>query len=485
MGCNAIRNAHSAAAPELLDMCDRIGLMVFDEVFDEWKLSYEKNHSVTHSGISKTHDSRYGSYQYWDEWGYKNMAATVRRDRNHPCVVIWGIGNEICEQSENDGHIIAGRLNDVCHAEDPTRPTMTANHYTHNEIPGFKTKIDFLEATDMVGYNHIQAWGTVSRRLYFEDKYEHPGWKVMGSENANIFSYRGHYTLESDNFMVKPYFMAMLDAEDLWKFTKLYDYVMGDFLWAGIDYLGEWPWPLISAPCGLLDTCGFEKDSYYFFKSQWSDKPVIKLLPHWNWPGQEGKPIPVVCYTNCDEVELFANGQSLGKQAYNYFRLGATKNRINYSAAPRRVTTNDLHLMWVVPYKAGELRAVGTKNGQVFEDVVRTCGSAANVELIADQTEIKADNNDICHVEVKILDSEGVFVPLSNDRLKFTIDGPGEVLCLDSGSPSSHEIGLHAGSINAYNGMCIAYIRACKPGGIRLTVSGDGIAPQSISIKAI
>jgi len=485
MGLNSIRNAHSAASPELLDMCDRIGLTVFDEMHDEWKISWEKNHSETHFGISKANDSRYGASQYFDEWGYKNTAATIHRDRNHPCVIIWGIGNEIWEQGQPGGHLITRKLNDLCHVEDPTRPTMTANNDIHNETPGHKTTIEFLESSDLIGYNHIGGWGTVSRRLYSEDKYAHPEWKVSGSENANIFSYRGTYVLESDDtFMTKPYYTAMLDAEELWKFTKLYDYVMGDYLWTAIDYLGEWPWPLISAPCGLLDVCGFEKDSYYFFKSQWSDKPVIKLLPHWNWQGEEGKPIPVICYTNCDEVELIVDGQSLGKQAYHYFRLGATKTR-DWKSKPRRVTTNELHLSWIVPYKAGELRAIGTKDGKVYEDIVRTCGPAAKVQLDADRSEIKADSKDICHVEVRLLDAKGEFARVSNDKLKFAIEGAGEILCLDNGNAASHEIGMYASSISAYNGMCIAYIRSSKTGTIKLTVSGDGIAPQSVSLKSM
>ena len=485
MGCNAIRNAHSAASPELLDMCDKFGLMVFDEFHDEWQISWEKNHSNIHFKLSKTSDSRFGASQYFDQWGYKNTAAVIRRDRNHPSVIIWGIGNEIYEQGQAGGHLIARKLHEICHVEDPTRPTMTANNDIHNETPGAKTTIEFLESTDLIGYNHIGNWGTVYRRLYFEDKWAHPDWKVMGSENAFSSNYRGEYVLEPmASSHHKPYYMGMLDSEELWKFTRLYDYVMGDFLWAGIDYMGEWAWPNILSPCGLLDTCGFEKDSYYFFASQWSAKPVIKLVPHWNWPGQEGKAIPVICFTNCDEVELFVNGQSFGKQGYDYFRPGATKSR-DFTAKPRRVTTNELHLLWMVPYQPGEIRVVGTKNNTVFEDVVRTCGAAAKLKLTADRKEIKADLNDICHVEIKLLDANDNFALLSKDRLNFSIEGPGEILCLDSGSPTNHDIGMHADSLHAYNGMCLAYIRARKPGHIKLKVSGDGVAPKSFNIEAI
>jgi beta-galactosidase len=248
--------------------------------------------------------------------------------------------------------------------------------------------------------------------------------------------------------------------------------------------MGEWAWPNILSPCGLIDTCGFEKDSYYFFASQWSDKPVIKLIPHWNWPGQEGKAIPVICFTNSDEVELFVNGQSFGKQAYDYFRPGAMKSR-DFTLKPRRITTNELHLLWMIPYQPGEIRAVGIKNGKVFEDVVRTCGPAAKLEIKADRKAIKADTNDICHVEIKLLDTKGNLALLSKDRLTFSISGPGEILCLDSGSPTNHDIGLHAHSIQAYNGMCLAYLRAHQTGNIKPTVRGDSIIPGSLNIKAV
>ena len=485
MGCNSIRTAHSAAAPELLDMCDRMGLMVFDEFHDEWQIRKEKNHSQTHFKLSKINDARYGASQYFNEWGYKNTAASIHRDRNHPSVIIWGIGNEISEQGQPGGELIVRKLTELCHIEDPTRPTMTANNLIHNETPGHQTTVEFLEASDLIGYNHIASWGTVYRRLYSVDKAAHPDWKVMGSENANLFGYRGDYILEpipaSHN---KPYYMSMLDAEELLKFTKLYDYVMGDYIWSGIDYLGEWWWPGICSPSGMLDTCGFEKDGYYFFGSQWSNKPVIKLIPHWNWAGKEGKAIPVVCFTNCDEVELFVNGQSFGKQAYNYFRLGVTRSH-DWTAKPQRITTNELHLLWMVPYTPGEIRAVGKKNGKIFEDVVRTCGKAANVELSADRKEIKADSKDICHAEVKLLDAGGNFTLLANDRLRFSIAGAGEILCLDSGSPSNHDIGMHAKNIQAYHGRCLAYIKARKPGNMKLTVSGRGIKPRSINVKAV
>jgi len=488
MGANGIRTAHAPMSNEFMDLCDRLGFLVMDEVFDEWQLSWEKNYSKTRAGIGKALDTRYGSSQYFEEWGYRNLASIIRRDRNHPSVIMWGIGNEIFEQNESFGYLIARKLVEICHIEDPTRPAMAANERIRSGLPGRAARKEFLDALDLIGYNYANRWETTYRRYYAEDKQANPHWKVLGSENANIYGVRGVYHLEGDetNRFTRPYVMTMLDIEDQWKFTNLYDYVAGEYIWTGYDYLGEAPWPRIGSGGGMLDTSGFEKDAYYFFASQWGDKPVLKLLPHWNWQGKEGTAIPVVCYTNCDEVELFVNGQSYGVQAYDYFRLGQTKDYENYHTPIRRVTTNDLHLMWMVPYQPGEIRAVGRKDGQVFEEVIATCGDAASLTLSADTARLRADGADICHVEVKLLDKDGHFARLSNAELTFRLEGAGELLCLNAGNNRSHEIGLRADRLHAFNGLCLAYIQAgTVPGKIRLTVEGDGIAPQSIEVDVV
>lgn len=486
MGTNGIRTAHAAASGEFMDLCDRLGFFVMDEVFDEWVLCWEKNYSKTRAGIGKALDARYGTSQYFEEWGYKNLATIIRRDRNHPSVVMWGIGNEIFEQNENFGYLIARKLVEVCHVEDPTRPAMSACERIRSQLPGCAARDEYLEALDVVGFNYANRWETTYRRFYSEDRHLHPEWKIIGSENSNVVGVRGVYHIDGnpETRFARPYFMNMLEIEEQWKFTKLYDYVAGDYIWTGIDYLGEAPWPRVASASGMLDTSGFEKDSYYFFASQWGKKPVLKLAPHWNWQGREGTAIPVVCYTNCDEVELFVNGQSYGVQAYDYFRLGQTRDYEVYHTPIRTVTTNDLHLLWMVPYQPGEIRAVGKKDGKVYEDVVATCGNAAGLALSADCSSLKADGADICHVEIRLFDRDGNFARLSNDRLDFKLEGAGEILCLNSGSNVSHEIGMHATSMCAFNGMCLAYIKAArKPGRMKLTVSGENIAPQSIEIN--
>ena len=488
MGANGIRTAHAPASNEFMDLCDRMGFLVMDEVFDEWKLCWEKNYAKTRAGIGKALDARYGTSQYFDEWGCKNLASIIRRDRNHPSVILWGIGNEIFEQNENFGYQIARQLVEVCHREDPTRPAMSACERIRSQLPGCAAKDEFLGALDVIGYNYANRWETTFRRYYAEDKATHPDWKVLGSENSNIYGIRGVYHLDGDpaNRFTIPYVMSMLEVEEQWKFTNLYDYVAGDYIWTGIDYLGESPWPRIGGGSGMLDTSGFEKDAWYFFASQWSNKPILKLLPHWNWLGREGTAIPVICYTNCDEVELFVNGKSFGVQAYDYFRLGQTKDYGIFHTPIRRVTTNNLHLLWMVPYHPGEIRAVGKKDGKTFEEVVRTCKGTSALSLIPDCTQLSADGVDICHVEVRLLDENGSLARLANDELHFQLEGEGTILCLNSGNNQSHEIGMHANKLCAFNGLCLAYIQAGrKPGKIKLTVSGKGIPPKSIKIDVV
>ena len=485
-GVNGIRPAHAPMSPEFMDICDRMGFLVMDEVFDEWRLPWEKNYSKTRSGIGKALDVRYGSSQYFDEVGYENMATIIRRDRNHPCVVMWGIGNEIFEQNENFGYIIARKLVEVCHTEDPTRPAMSACERINSDIPGYAAKKEFLEALDVIGYNYVNRWKTTYRRFYAEDKALHPEWKVIGAENTNLGGVRGKYRFEGDssNRATPLYFMNLLEIEERWKFTNLYDYVAGDFLWTGIDYLGEAAWPRIGSNAGMFDTSCFEKDGYYFFASQWSNKPIVKLAPHWNWEGHEGKAIPVVCYTNCDEVELFVNGQSYGVQAYDYFREGRSKDYGHFEKPIRRVTTQDLHLLWMIPYAAGEIRAVGTKDGVVYEDIVTTCGSAAKLTLEADNKALRANGTDICHVTVRLYDAKGSFAVTSGAKLNFELEGAGRILCLNAGDNESHEIGMYASEMHASSGMCLAYVQAGREAGeIRLTVSGEGIEPASVVVS--
>jgi beta-galactosidase len=251
-------------------------------------------------------------------------------------------------------------------------------------------------------------------------------------------------------------------------------------MWTGIDYISESGWA--STPSGVLDTCGFPKDGYYFCQSQWTDKPVLYLFPHWNWKGKEGDVIPVLCYTNCDTVELFVNGKSFGEQGYWFPRVGYWPvQRDGRSTTPR--TTSDPHLRWTVPYQPGTLKAVGTKDGKVVAEVeVATAGEPAAIALSVDRDTIAADRRDVAHVAVTILDAQGRLVPVTDNDVAFEIQGEGRIIGLDNGNPDSHE-DYKGKSTKAFHGLCLAIVQStAKPGRIQLTATSPGLKSSSVAI---
>jgi beta-galactosidase len=251
-------------------------------------------------------------------------------------------------------------------------------------------------------------------------------------------------------------------------------------MWTGIDYLGGSAWPEKGSNCGELDTCGFEKDGYYFYQSQWTDKPMLHVFPHWNWKGREGEVIPVLCYTNCDSVELFVNGKSFGARGYwsPRVRRGGPGAQ---SRAPQ--TTLDLHLTWTVPYQPGTLKAVGTKDGKVVAEVeVATAGEPAAIGLSVDREAIAANRRDVAHVTVKILDAQGRAVPVADNEVAFEIQGEGKIIGLDNGNPVSHE-DFKGSRRKAFNGMCLAIVQStAKAGKIQLTATSPGLKSSSVAI---
>jgi beta-galactosidase len=275
-----------------------------------------------------------------------------------------------------------------------------------------------------------------------------------------------------------------IDFEQMWKFVSTYDYVSGDFMWTGIDYLGESNWPRKANTSGVIDTCGFEKDTWYFCQSQWTDKPMLHIFPHWNWPGKEGEFIPVLCYTNCDSVELFLNGKSLGIQSYWFPRSGMQgeyENSPARNSVPR--TTADLHLTWTVPYQPGKLKAVGIKDGKaVVTEEISTTGKPAAIGLFADRNIIAADRREIAQITCKILDAQGRTVPVADNEITFKIQGEGKIFGLDNGNPVSHE-SYQANRRKAFNGLCLAIIQSTdKTGLIQLSATSPGLKSGSIII---
>ena len=246
------------------------------------------------------------------------MTNFVHRDRNHPSVVLWSAGNEIGDQSDPNGAETLRKLLAVFHTEDPTRLVTAGCDHIASEPASNTARPEFLALLDVVGYNYVDRWRDRIEKYYSIDRQAFPQRRVIGTESGSMGGVRGDYRACS-RIVARG---RNIDVEQLWKFVRTYDYVAGDFMWTGIDYLGEARWPAKGSSAGVIDMCGFRKDGFYFYQSQWTDKPVLHLFPHWNWKGKEGQFIPVTCYTNCDTVELFLNGRSVGVKGYAFPRHG-------------------------------------------------------------------------------------------------------------------------------------------------------------------
>jgi beta-galactosidase len=277
----------------------------------------------------------------------------------------------------------------------------------------------------------------------------------------------------------------MIRAEQLWKFVKVHDYVIGDFMWTGIDYLGESRWPGKSSSSGVLDTCGFPKDGYYFYQSQWTTKPMLHTFPHWNWKGREGQIITVLCYTNCDQVELFLNGKSFGVKALEFPRQGASGGWNSYARPQVFSTTADLHLSWDVPYEPGTLKAVGSKEGKIVcTEEVRTAGEPAAIAMSADRATLRSDARDVAHFTVKVVDAQGITVPNADSLITFDLQGSGALIGVDNGNPASHE-DYKANTRKAFGGMCLAIVKSTgEQGKIRLSARAEGLKEAVVNIEA-
>lgn len=466
MGVNAIRTSHNPPAPEFLDLCDRMGFLVMDEAFDEWT-------------IGKVDE---GYHKYFGEWFERDVRDFVHRDRNHPSVMLWSAGNEIGEQTTPDGVEVLRRLLDIFHREDPSRPVTTGNDNIYAD--GRPTTLAFLNALDIVGYNYVDRWHERREIFAEQDRHEHPGWKMIGTESGSIFqSLDERYSLGADPTVVRPnYTSGMLQAERLWRWVMLRDYFAGNFMWTGIDYLGEAVWPFKGFASGALDIVGHPKDAYYLYQSLWTTRPVLDLLPHWNWPGREGQMIPVLAYSNCNRVELFLNGRSLGEKRLEFPVQGTSGGWNSYALTVVNPTTSDLHLSWDVPYEPGELRAVGrTRDGQSScEAVVRTAGAPAAVRLSVDRDTISATPGDVAHVTFEIVDSAGTVVPTADHLVRFSITG-GTILAVDNANLQDLEP-YRSDRRRAFNGRGLAYVRSAQPGRVTVTATADGLRGGSVTL---
>lgn len=463
MGCNAIRTSHNPPAPELLDLCDRMGFIVMDEAFDMWK----QRKSVA-----------YGYYLDWDDWHKQDLQDQVLRDRNHASVLIWSIGNEIPEQSKPNGGTIARELVAIVKSLDSTRPITTANN-----APGLSNTIIRDGGLDLVGYNYSDtAWASFHKR--------YPGRKFIATETTSALETRGYYQMPSDSLYYWPYArvngqrvnakmnedhtVSAYDHvrapwasthEESWKIIKQYEFLSGMFIWTGFDYLGEptpYSWPSRSSYFGIIDLAGFPKDVYYMYQSEWTDKTVLHIFPHWNW--KQGDSVDVWAYYNhADEVELYLNGQSLGT---------------------RRKEGDALHVWWRVKYEPGTIKGVSRKNGKtVATQQIHTAGSPAKIELVADRKSISADGYDQSFVTVRILDKDGNLVPDADNLVQFSLEGNAFIAGVDNGDPVSHE-SFKVPYRKAFHGLALAIIQAGeKAGPVIFRASAAGLTAASITLQ--
>jgi len=461
MGSNAIRTSHNPPAPEFLDLCDRMGFLVMDEAFDEWQAGKGQ---VRGNGYSRL----------FNEWHVRDATDFVRRDRNHPSVVLWSCGNEIPDQLSAHGVEILRELLAIFHREDPSRPVTAACDQIAAEPKAVPA--EFLDLLDVVGYNYADRWRERRELYYSLDKAAHPNWRMIGTESTGMGGLRGDYRVARG-----------LDTEELWKFVRTHDYVAGDFMWTGIDYLGEAFGVSHGAAAGVIDTCGFPKDGYYFYQSQWVEQPVLHLFPHWNWKGREGAFLPVTCFTNCDRVELFLNGRSLGAKGYAFPRHGMQGRYGQFAPAAAGAvrTTNDLHLTWDVPFEPGTLKAVGMKGGKAVETEISTTGDPAAIALSVDRDTIRANRRDVAHVTAQVLDAQGRLHPDAENTIAFQVQGEGRLLGVDNGNLADLAANFKAETRKAFHGLCLAIIQSTAAiGEIRVTATSPGLRPATVTIAA-
>jgi len=484
MGVNAIRTSHNPPSPEQLEICDRMGILVQVEAFDEWKLPKVEN----------------GYHKYWDQWHETDLRDMIRRDRNHPSVVMWSIGNEIREQGQKEGGAMAARLTAICHEEDPTRPvTAGFNQYpacVHNGL---------ADAIDLVGFNYKPT-------QYDNVLQDHPEWIVYGAETSSCVSSRGVYHLPVENY--DKHSSLQVSSYDIisppWAYPPDFETFaqesmprsLGEFVWTGFDYLGEptpyngrdnetdgkWggDWPSRSSYFGVVDLCGFPKDRYYYYQSVWTDDPMVHILPHWNWEGSEALTIPVYCYTNCDEAELFLNGESLGKKV-----MGVDKTTIpaefNWWKRPETSWDSPYRLNWNVKYQPGVLKVVAYRGGEVAaEKTIATAGSPAQIRLAPDRLAIDADGYDLSFVSVQIEDKNGNFCPLAENLIQFQVEGPATIAAVGNGNAATTEP-FQASYRKAFNGQCMLIIksRGESAGEIKITATSEGLTSRNVTIKSL
>jgi len=478
MGCNAIRMAHNPPAPELLELTDKMGFLVYDEAFDMWEMM--KNPLDCHL--------------IFPDWYEQDLRAMVRRDRNCPSVILWSIGNEVGEQyTDTAGAAMAKKLYSIIKEEDSTRPVTTAINWASPEMP-LSAEMDFVslnyqgegirEDPMFEGTERIRKTPQYNA---FHEKF--PEKVILSSETASTFSSRGVYLLPVTNQIsdivrdgrggdskicqVSSYELNAVDfgssPDKVFGSIERHPFVAGEFVWTGWDHLGE-PTPYYEARSsysGIVDLAGFKKDRFYLYQSQWRpDLPMAHILPHWNWPERVGLVTPVHVFTSGDEAELFLNGKSLGR-----------KKKALY----------EYRLRWDdVKYMPGDLKVITYKNGKKWaEEVVRTTDKANHLEVVADRNKIKNDGNDLAFITVRVADKNGLTVPRADNSITFAVSGCGEIVATDNGDPTDL-VPFSSHTRKAFSGLALVIVRS-KPGEsglITITAKSPRLKQARVTIES-
>ncbi|MXN93198.1 DUF4982 domain-containing protein [Flavobacterium sp. Sd200] len=476
LGCNAIRFSHNPPDPQLLELTDKMGFLVVDEVFDCWELK----------------KTPLDFHLIFPEWHEQDLRAMLRRDRNHPSIIMWSFGNEVGEQyTDIQGAEVAKRLQAITKEEDATRPTTISMNYAKPNMP-LPAVVDLISLNyqgegirNGDAYAGLKGINTPPLFPAFHEKF--PDKVIVSSENAAAVSSRGEYIFpvykgnsspirdgqggDSKKQQVSSYELYSVDfgasADKVFASMEKHPYVAGGFVWSGWDYIGE-PTPYYlskSSYFGVIDLAGFKKDRFYLYQSHWKPElPIAHILPHWNWTGREGEITPVHVFTSGDEAELFLNGKSLGRKK---------KEQYEY-----RLRWDD------VKYTPGELKVVTYKNGKKWaEDMVKTTTKSTKLTLTPDRNVIKADGEDLSFITVTVTDKDGLMVPDAKNMLKFSIEGPGEIVATDNGD-SANLTSFASLEKEAFNGLCLVIVRA-KPGQqgkIKVKAESAGLQQASVII---
>jgi beta-galactosidase len=430
MGCNSVRTSHNPPTSELLDACDRMGILVFDET---------RMMSSNNEGMSQ-------------------FANLIRRDRNRPCVFMWSMGNEEGQANTDKGVLILGAMKSLAKQLDGTRPVSIA--------PTGAIGTGGLALGDVFGYNYMDPGAEAFHKA-------HPDKPVMGTETVSAVGTRGIYITDPSKGFVASYdpytTSGRASAEGWWSFCNARPWLSGGFIWTGFDYRGEPSpngWPNIGSQYGIIDTCGFPKDSFFYYQSWWTDKPVLHLFPHWNWSGKEGKRIAVWAYSNLDKVELLVNGKSLGAKDVK----------------------KDSHVAWIVEYAPGVIEARGYKDGKVAMTTKReSTGAPAQLAIKADTSEMRADGEDVAMFAVEVRDAQGRIVPITDNDVTFRITGAGKLIGTGNGDPTNQQPDKGT-SRRAFSGLCMGVVQSTKSAGaITVEVSSPGLssATATINTKAV